>query len=313
MELAVTTLAAKKAGKVELDDAVFGIEEIRGDILQRMVRYQLAKRQAGTHKTQSRSEVSVTTKKYIRQKGSGGARHGSKNAPIFVGGGVAHGPRVRSHAHDLPKKVRALALKHALSSKVKSENVIVLEDANFDEGKTKSLRASFEALGISNALIIGGTELNEGFARAARNIPNVDVLPFAGLNVYDVLRRNTLVLTKDAIDSIHARYNGESDVPAGAKPGDDAFIDDVVLIDGVGVKSAKALASEGYGELTKLAAIKNADATALFEKVGVANRAVNEDWVGQAKAIVAGEAPRAKVDQRLLVKMRAQKAANGEG
>ena len=103
MELAVTTLAAKKAGKVELDDAVFGIEEIRGDILQRMVRYQLAKRQAGTHKTQSRSEVSVTTKKYIRQKGSGGARHGSKNAPIFVGGGVAHGPRVRSHAHDLPK------------------------------------------------------------------------------------------------------------------------------------------------------------------------------------------------------------------
>ncbi len=313
MELAVTTLAAKKAGKVELDDAVFGIEEIRGDILQRMVRYQLAKRQAGTHKTQSRSEVSVTTKKYIRQKGSGGARHGSKNAPIFVGGGVAHGPRVRSHAHDLPKKVRALALKHALSSKVKSENVIVLEDANFDEGKTKSLRASFEALGISNALIIGGTELNEGFARAARNIPNVDVLPFAGLNVYDVLRRNTLVLTKDAIDSIHARYNGESDVPAGAKPGDDAFIDDVVLIDGVGVKSAKALAGEGYGELTKLAEISDADATALFEKIGVAQRAVNEDWVGQAKAIVAGEAPRAKVDQRLLVKMRAAKAANGEG
>ena len=313
MELAVTTLAAKKAGKVELDDAIFGIEEIRGDILQRMVRYQLAKRQAGTHKTQSRSEVSVTTKKYIRQKGSGGARHGSKNAPIFVGGGVAHGPRVRSHAHDLPKKVRALALKHALSSKVKSENVIVLEDANFDEGKTKSLRASFEALGISNALIIGGTELNEGFARAARNIPNVDVLPFAGLNVYDVLRRNTLVLTKDAIDSIHARYNGASDVPAGAKPGDDAFIDDVVLIDGVGAKSAKALAGEGYGELTKLAEISEADATALFEKIGVAQRAVNEDWVGQAKAIVAGEAPRAKVDQRLLVKMRAAKAANGEG
>ena len=131
--------------------------------------------------------------------------------------------------------------------------------------------------------------------------------------MYDVLRRNTLVLTKDAIDSIHARYNGESGVPAGAKPGDDAFIDDVVLIDGVGAKSAKALAGEGYGELTKLAEISEADATALFEKIGVAQRAVNEDWVGQAKAIVAGEAPRAKVDQRLLVKMRAAKAANGEG
>ncbi|MAT36326.1 MAG: 50S ribosomal protein L4 [Ponticaulis sp.] len=209
MELAVTTLGAKKAGKVELDDAVFGIEEIRGDILQRMVRYQLAKRQAGTHKTKSRSEVNVTTKKYIRQKGSGGARHGSKNAPIFVGGGVAHGPRVRDHGHDLPKKVRALALKHALSSKAKAESLIVLEDANFDEGKTKALRASFEELGISNALIIGGAELNQGFARAARNIPNIDVLPMAGLNVYDVLRRNTLVLTKDAVDAIHARFNGE--------------------------------------------------------------------------------------------------------
>lgn len=312
MELAVTTLAAKKAGKVELDDAVFGIEEIRGDILQRMVRYQLAKRQAGTHKTQSRSEVSVTTKKYIRQKGSGGARHGSKNAPIFVGGSVAHGPRVRSHAHDLPKKVRALALKHALSSKAKAGSLIVLEDANFDEGKTKALRASFEGLGISNALIIGGTELNEGFARAARNIPNVDVLPTAGLNVYDVLRRNTLVLTKDAIEAIHERFNGEAAV-AGAKPGDADFIDDVVLIDGVGAKSAKALAAEGYGELTKLAKISAKDADALFEKVGVASRAKNEDWVGQAKAIVAGEAPRAKVDQRLLVKMRAAKAANGEG
>ena len=313
MELAVTTLAAKKAGKVELDDAIFGIEEIRGDILQRMVRYQLAKRQAGTHKTKSRSEVKRTTKKYIRQKGSGGARHGSRNAPIFVGGGVAHGPRVRSHAHDLPKKVRALALKHALSAKVQGGSLIVLEDVNFDEGKTKALRASFESLGLSNALIIGGVELNEGFARAARNIPNVDVLPSAGLNVYDVMRRQTLVLTKDAIDAIHARFNGETDAPAGAKPGEEGFVDDVVLIDGVGAKASKALAAEGYGELTKLAAISEADATALFEKVGVSSRAATEDWVGQAKAMVAGEAPRAKVDQRLLVKMRAEKAVSGEG
>ena len=312
MQVAVTKLDAKKAGNIDLDDAIFGIEEIRGDILQRMVRYQLAKRQAGTHKTKSRSEVKVTTKKYIRQKGSGGARHGSKNAPIFVGGGVAHGPRVRSHAHDLPKKIRALALKHALSAKVKGESLIVLEDANFDDGKTKALRASFEALGIDNALIIGGKELNEGFARAARNIPNVDVLPTAGLNVYDVLRRQTLVLTKDAVEAIHARFNGE-EVVAGAKPGDDAFIDDVVLVDGIGAKSAKALASEGFGELTKLAELSEKDATALFEKIGVATRAASEDWVGQAKAMVAGEAPRAKVDQRLLVKMRAKKAANGKG
>ena len=312
MELAVTTLAAKTAGKVELDDAIFGIEDIRPDILQRMVRYQLAKRQAGTHKTKSRSEVNRSTKKFIRQKGSGGARHGSRNAPIFVGGGVAHGPRVRSHAHDLPKKVRALAMKHALSAKVKDSSLIVLENISFEEAKTKALIEKFAALGIVNALIIGGTELDEGFARAAKNIPNVDVLPFAGLNVYDVLRRHTLVLTKDAIDNIHARFNGAEGF-AGSKPGDDDFVDDVVLIDGVGAKASKALAGEGYGELTKLAAISDADAKAVFEKIGVASRAENEDWVGQAKAMVAGEAPRAKVDQRLLVKMRADKSANGEG
>ena len=313
MELAVTTLAAKKAGKVELDDAVFGIEEIRADILQRMVRYQLAKRQAGTHKTQTRDEVSVTTKKFVRQKGSGGARHGSKNAGIFVGGAVAHGPRVRSHAHSLPKKVRALALKHALSSKAKSGSIMVLDQASLEDGKTKTLRSSFEALGIENALIIGGNDLDVGFERAARNVPNVDVLPYAGLNVYDVLRRNTLVLTKDAVDAIHARFNGEATGPAGAKPGDDAFIDDVVLVDGIGAKSAKTLAAEGFGALTKLAELSDKDAKELFEKVGVANRAEREDWVGQAKAMVAGEAPRAKVDQRLLEKMRAAKAANGEG
>ena len=209
MELAVTTLGAKEAGKVNLDDAVFGIEEIRGDILQRMVRYQLAKRQAGTHKTKSRSEVKRTTKKYIRQKGSGGARHGSRNAPIFVGGGVAHGPRVRDHSHDLPKKVRALALKHALSSKAKDEAIIILEDVSLKDAKTKALREQLSGLGIENALVIGGAELDENFARAAKNIPNLDVLPYAGLNVYDVLRRRTLVLTKEAVDSIHARFNGE--------------------------------------------------------------------------------------------------------
>ena len=210
MELSVTKLDAKKAGKVELDDAVFGIEEIRADILQRMVRYQLSKRQAGTHKTQTRSEVSRTTKKFIRQKGSGGARHGSRNAPIFVGGSVAHGPRVRSHAHDLPKKVRAMALKHALSSKAKAESLVVLDDAKMDKPKTAELTASLKKLGIENALVIGGAELDANFSKAARNIPNIDVVPLAGLNVYDVLRRKTLVLTKDAVDGIHARFNGDA-------------------------------------------------------------------------------------------------------
>ncbi|WP_290489525.1 50S ribosomal protein L4, partial [Hyphomonas sp. UBA3988] len=143
MELAVKTLAGKAAGNITVDDAIFGIEDIRGDILQRTVRWQLAKRQAGTHKTQTRGEVSRTTKKYIRQKGSGGARHGSRNAPIFVGGSVAHGPKVRSHAHDLPKKVRKMALAHALSSKVKADAVIVLDEAILSAPKTKELVGQF--------------------------------------------------------------------------------------------------------------------------------------------------------------------------
>ncbi|MEO0591886.1 MAG: 50S ribosomal protein L4 [Pseudomonadota bacterium] len=208
MELAVKTLDGKSAGKAKLDDAIFGIEEIRGDILQRAVRWQLAKRQAGTHKTQTRGEVSVTTKKFVRQKGSGGARHGSRNAPIFVGGSVAHGPRVRSHAHDLPKKVRKMALAHALSSKAKDGSLVVLDNAKADTPKTKELAAQLKGLELENALIIGGVELDENFARAARNIPNIDVLPVAGLNVYDILRRGKLVVTKDALEGIAARFSG---------------------------------------------------------------------------------------------------------
>ena len=210
MELAVKTLDGKAAGKATVDPAVFGLEEIRGDLLQRTVRWQLARRQAGTHKTQERGEVSVTTKKYIRQKGSGGARHGSRNANIFVGGAIAHGPRVRSHAHDLPKKIRKLALAHALSSKVKDGSLIVLNEAKLSEGKTKELSAKFKALGVDNALVIGGAEVDENFARAARNIPNIDVLPVAGLNVYDILRRKQLVVTKDALDGIGARFEAKA-------------------------------------------------------------------------------------------------------
>jgi large subunit ribosomal protein L4 len=204
MKLPVVKLDAKKAGDIEVSDAIFGIEEIRSDILQRMVRYQLSKRQAGTHSTQNRDDVSVTTKKLYRQKGTGGARHGSRNAPIFVGGGVAHGPHPHSHAHALPKKVRALAMKHALSSKVKDESLVILD--GFTGGKTKDLVAQLKALNISNALFIGGAEVDEKFAKAARNIPNIDVLPLAGLNVYDVLRRKTLVLSREAVEGVNARF-----------------------------------------------------------------------------------------------------------
>jgi len=209
MKFEVKTLAAKDAGAVELDDAVFGIEEIRADLLQRAVKWQLAARQQGTHKTKGRSEIARTKKKFGNQKGGGGARHGARSAPIFVGGGRAHGPRVRSHAHDLPKKVRALALKHALSSKLGSKNLIVLDEATMKAPKTKDLRTTFESFGVSNALIIDGETVNENFAKAARNIPCVDVLPAQGLNVYDVLRRDTLVLTKAAVEQIHQRLSAK--------------------------------------------------------------------------------------------------------
>lgn len=204
MKLPIIKLDSKKAGEIEVSDSVFGIGEIRADILQRMVRYQLSKRQAGTHSTQNRDDVSVTTKKLYRQKGTGGARHGSRNAPIFVGGGVAHGPHPHSHAHGLPKKVRALALKHALSSKVKDASLIVVD--GFTGEKTKDLVAQLKALGISNALFVGGAAVDEKFAKAARNIPNIDVLPLAGLNVYDVLRRKTLVLSREAVEGVNARF-----------------------------------------------------------------------------------------------------------
>jgi len=206
MKLDVIKLDGGKGGSIELPDAVFGIEEIRGDILQRMVTWQLAKRRAGTHKIQVRNEVSRTGKKMYKQKGTGGARHGSRRAAQFVGGAKAHGPVVRSHAFDLPKKFRALALRHALSSKAKSGSLIVLEAAVVAEPKTAALRANLEKIGVTNALVIAGPQVDDAFGKAARNIPNVDVLPNAGLNVYDVLRRKTLVLTKDAVDAISARF-----------------------------------------------------------------------------------------------------------
>ena len=205
MELTVTTLDGGKAGTVTLSDEIFGLEP-RADILYRMVRWQLAKRRAGTHAVKNRADIARTGKKLYRQKGTGGARHGSARVPQFRGGGRAFGPQVRSHAHDLPKQVRALALRHALSSKVKSNTLIVIADANAAEAKTKALLGQFGKLGLSNALIIDGAEVNQNFALAARNIPYIDVLPVQGINVYDILRREKLVLTKAAVDALEARF-----------------------------------------------------------------------------------------------------------
>jgi large subunit ribosomal protein L4 len=205
MELKVTTLEGKAAGSVELSDAIFGLEP-RKDIIQRCVNWQLAKRQAGTHKAQGRADVWRTGKKMYKQKGTGGARHGSARVPQFRGGGRAFGPVVRSHAFDLPKKVRALALRHALSAKAKDGGLIVIESATLEAAKTKALVGHFSTLGLTNALIIDGAQVHDGFAIAARNIPNIDVLPVQGINVYDILRRQKLVLTKAALDALEARF-----------------------------------------------------------------------------------------------------------
>jgi large subunit ribosomal protein L4 len=205
MKLDVISLDGKKGGSVELPDDIFGIEEIRGDILQRCVTWQLAKRRAGTHKVQTRNEVSRTGKKMYRQKGTGGARHGSRRANLFRGGGRSFGPVVRSHEIGLPKKVRVLALKHALSAKARDGGIILIEEAKVADAKTKALKSAFAKLGLANALIIDGAEIDNGFRLATRNIPDIDVLPIQGINVYDILRRNTLVLTRAALDALEAR------------------------------------------------------------------------------------------------------------
>jgi large subunit ribosomal protein L4 len=204
MKLSVTNLANQEVGSIELDDSVFGLP-IRKDILARMVNYQLAKRRAGTHKTKLIGDIAGTTKKPWNQKGTGRARQGSLRSPQFRGGAVTFGPVVRSHAFDLQKKVRKLALKTALSAKQAEGKLIVLDRAAVDQAKTKMLAERFAVLGWSNVLIIDGTELDQGFARAARNLPRVDVLPQQGANVYDILRRDTLVLTRDAVKHLEER------------------------------------------------------------------------------------------------------------
>jgi|WetSurMetagenome_2_1015567.scaffolds.fasta_scaffold34683_6 large subunit ribosomal protein L4 len=206
MKLDVIQLDGKKGGQVDLPDDIFGIEEIRSDILQRVVTWQLAKRRAGSHKIKTRNEVARTGKKMYRQKGTGGARHGDRKAAQFVGGAKVFGPVVRSHEISLPKKVRALGLKHALSSKARAGALVVMDSIALETPKTASLEASLAKIGLTNALVIAGPEVDGNFKLAARNIPHVDVLPSAGLNVYDILRRDTLVLTRDAIDAIAARF-----------------------------------------------------------------------------------------------------------
>ncbi len=204
MKLDVTTFDAGTAGSVDLNEAIFGLDP-RADIIHRVVQWQLNKRQQGTHQAKSRGEINRTTAKFGKQKGGGTARHGSRKSGIFVGGGKAFGPRFRSHETALNKKVRALGLRHALSTKARASELIIVDKADGFE-KTKAVKAAFEKMGILNALIIDGTTLNEGFARAARNVPNIDVLPIQGINVYDILRRKHLVLTKAAVEALEARF-----------------------------------------------------------------------------------------------------------
>jgi large subunit ribosomal protein L4 len=204
MELKVTTLEGKAAGGVTVSDDIFGLEP-RTDILQRCVVWQLSRRQQGTHKTKGRAEVTATAKKMYAQKGTGRARHGNEAAPQFRGGGKAFGPVVRSHASDLPKKVRKLALRSALSAKAAEGKLIVVETATLAEPKTAQLKTHFGKLGVSSVLVIAGAEVDTNFARAAANIAHVDVLPQQGANVYDILRRDTLVLTKDAVKHLEER------------------------------------------------------------------------------------------------------------
>ena len=205
MKIDITSLEGSTSGSIELKDDIFGLEP-REDLIARMIRYQLAKRRAGTHAVQNRADVWRTGKKMYKQKGTGGARHGSARVPQFRGGGRAFGPQVRDHGHELPKKVRALALKHALSAKARDGGIIVWQSADLDAPKTKDLREKFSKLGLDSALIVDGATTNANLSLAARNIPKIDVLPAQGINVYDIIRRDKLVLTRAALDALEARF-----------------------------------------------------------------------------------------------------------
>jgi large subunit ribosomal protein L4 len=203
MKTKVLNLDNKAAGDVELNDAIFGLEP-RADLIQRVVTWQLAKRRSGTHQILTRGEINRTKHRLGKQKGGGTARHGARSAPLFVGGAKAMGPVSHSHEFDLPKKVKALGLKHALSSKAKSGLIVVLDEAKTKDVKTKALAAQFSKLGFGKALVIDA-EFDKNFQLSARNLADVALLPMAGLNVYDIMKSGTLVLTKAAITAIEAR------------------------------------------------------------------------------------------------------------
>ncbi len=205
MDLVIKTLDGNETGKLKVSETIFGLVP-REDILQRVIRWQLARRQQGTHQSRGRSDVSRTGAKMFKQKGTGRARHSSARAPQFRGGGKAHGPVARSHAHDLPKKIRALGLRLALSAKLKTKDLIVVEALSVKDAKTKMLISHFSKLGFDNALLIGGKEIDINFSRAASNIPNIDILPIQGINVYDILRRSKLVLSKEAVEFLEERF-----------------------------------------------------------------------------------------------------------
>lgn len=207
MKVAVKTIEGKEAGDITLDDAIFGAD-VNTDVLHKMVNYQLDKRQTGTHKAKERREVSGTGKKPFRQKGTGNARAGDLKRNIDRGGGVVHGPRVRSHSTDLPKAVRKVAMKSALSAKAASGKLIIIDAASAKDHKTKAMAANLKKLGVTSAVIVGGQEIDVNFARATANIPLIDVLPSQGANVYDILRRDTLVLTKDAVADLTEKLKG---------------------------------------------------------------------------------------------------------
>lgn len=208
MKVKVKSLDAKAKGDIDLKDDIFGLDP-RADILHRVVTWQLEKRRATARPAQERSDVNRTGAKWYRQKGTGNARHGDKRAPIFIGGGKAHGPRKRDFNPSLNKKVRALGLKMALSSKAKGDNLIVVDSLDFKDGKTKTLKGHFDKLGFGkSALVIDGEAVNDNFEKASRNIVGVDVLPAIGANVYDIMRHDTLVLTKAAVEQLEARFNG---------------------------------------------------------------------------------------------------------
>ena len=205
MKMDVIKLESGKAGSIDLSETIFGIEP-RKDILHRVVRWQMARKQQGTHSVLTRSEVSYSTKKIYRQKGTGGARHGSRRAPIFRKGGVYKGPTPRSHEHNLTKKFRSLGLKHALSAKLASGDLVIIEKATLSEGKSKVLSNMLTNFGWRKTLIVDGAELDVNFVRAAKNIDAVDVLPCSGINVYDILKKNTLVLTRAAVNVLEERF-----------------------------------------------------------------------------------------------------------